>query len=80
MIAAPALGRLPIASFSWIFIKKAIPDADRGKAVVNLFKWVVTDGQNYGKDLQYAPLPKAVQTYALDQLKQVTANGQSVIT
>lgn len=69
----------PIASFSWIFIKKAIPDADKGKAIVNLFKWVVTEGQSNGKELQYAPLPKAVQAYALDQLKQVTANGQPVI-
>ncbi len=69
----------PIASFSWIFIKKAIPDADKGKAVVNLFKWVVTDGQSNGKELQYAPLPKPVQAYAIDQLKLVTVNGQPVI-
>jgi len=69
----------PIASFSWIFIKKSIPQADKGKAIVNLFKWVVTDGQSNGKELQYAALPKTVQAYALDQLKTVTANGQTVI-
>ena len=69
----------PIASFSWIFIRKKIDNADKGKAVVNLFKWIVTDGQTYGKDLQYAPLPTQVQSYAEGQLKLVTAGGNIVL-
>ena len=69
----------PIASFSWVFIKKSISDAGKGKALVYLFKWVVTDGQTYGKDLQYAPMPKQVESYAIDQLKTVTVSGTAVL-
>jgi phosphate transport system substrate-binding protein len=69
----------PISSFSWIFIKKAIPDSAKGRALVYLFKWVVTDGQAYGTPLDYAPLPAQVQTYALDQLKTITVAGSTVL-
>ena len=75
----PGDASYPIASFSWIFLKKKIDDADKGKAVVQLFKWIITDGQTYGKDLQYAPLPTQVQTYALSQLKLVSAGGNLVL-
>jgi phosphate transport system substrate-binding protein len=70
----------PIAGFSWIILKKAYPDATKGKAVVFLFKWLVTDGQQYGKELQYAPLPKPVQNLALTSLKTVTAGGTAPLT
>lgn len=69
----------PIASFSWIFLKKSITDSARGRALVYLFKWVVTDGQAFGTPLDYAPLPQQVQAYALDQLKSVRVNGQTVL-
>jgi phosphate transport system substrate-binding protein len=69
----------PIASFSWVFIKKSIADTNKGRALVYLFKWVVTDGQSYGTPLDYAPLPAQVQTYALDQLKAITVNGATVL-
>jgi len=69
----------PIASFSWIFLKKSIADGAKGRALVYLFKWVVTDGQAFGTPLDYAPLPQPVQAYALDQLKSVQVNGQAVL-
>ncbi len=75
----PGDASYPIASFSWIFIKKKIDNADKGKAAVNLFKWIITDGQTYGKDLQYAPLPAQVQSYAESQLKLVSAGGSIVL-
>jgi phosphate transport system substrate-binding protein len=69
----------PIAGFSWAMLYTSYSDADKGKAVVNLFKWLVTDGQNDGKDLQYAPLPSAVQQLALTNLKSIKAGGSAVL-
>ena len=69
----------PIASFSWVFIKKSIADTNKGRALVYLFKWVVTDGQSFGTPLDYAPLPAQVQTYALDQLKTIAVSGATVL-
>lgn len=70
----------PIAGFSWIIVRTSISDLAKGKAIVFLFKWLVTDGQTYGRDLQYAPLPKAVQDLALTTLKRVTSSGKPILT
>ena len=69
----------PIASYSWVILRKEQPDATKGKAVVNLWKWVVTDGQRTAKELQYASLPKEAQDYALAQLKTVTTGGKPIL-
>ncbi len=70
----------PIAGFSWIILRTSIQDAQRAKAVAFLFKWLVTDGQQYGRDLQYAPLPGGVQSFALSELKRVSSGGTPVLT
>lgn len=69
----------PITTFSWVILKKNQADAAKGKAVVNVWKWVVTDGQQYGKDLQYPPLPKEVTELAFATLKQVTSGGAAIL-
>jgi len=70
----------PITAFSWVMLYTNYTDADKGKAVVNLFKWLVTDGQSDSTDLQYAPLPSAVQQLALTNLKMVKAGGSPVLS
>lgn len=70
----------PIAGFSWVMLYTSYSDAAKGKAVVNLFKWLVTDGQSNSTDLQYAPLPQAVQQLALTNLKAIKAGGQAVLS
>jgi len=70
----------PIAGFSWVMLYTSYTDAAKGKAVVYLFKWLVTSGQSDGKDLQYAPLPSAVQQLALSNLKTIKAGGSAVLS
>jgi phosphate transport system substrate-binding protein len=70
----------PIAAFSWAMLYTSYSDAPKGKAVANLFKWLVTDGQKEGTDLQYAPLPSAVQQLALTNLKTIKAGGSPAIS
>lgn len=70
----------PIAGFSWAILRTAYTDTAKGKAVAYLFKWLVTNGQSEGADLQYASLPSAVQALALTNLKQVKAGGTQVLT
>jgi phosphate transport system substrate-binding protein len=76
---SPGDKAFPIASYSWVILRKDQTDAIKGKAVVNLWKWVVSDGQAQGKDLQYAALPKEAQTFALSQLKTVTTGGKPIL-
>jgi phosphate transport system substrate-binding protein len=70
----------PIAGFSWIILHTSYSDANKGKAIVYLFKWLVTDGQGLGTSLQYAPLPTPVQTLAETNLKLIKAAGQVVLS
>ncbi len=77
---APGDDSYPIAGFSWVILKTSYSDAAKGKAVVYLFKWLVTDGQTEGGSLQYAPLPAAVQQLALSNLKLVKAGGAAVLS
>ena len=70
----------PIAGFSWVILRTSYTDAAKGRAVAYLMKWLVTDGQSEGKDLQYAPLPKAVQDLALSNLKLIKAGGSAVLS
>jgi phosphate transport system substrate-binding protein len=76
---APGDASYPISGFSWIILKKEYPDAAKGKAVAHLFQWLVNDGQQYGKDLQYAPLPKSVEELAVSSLKTITAGGSPAL-
>jgi phosphate transport system substrate-binding protein len=69
----------PIAGFSWIMVRTCISDEAKGKAIVFLLRWLVTDGQAYGTDLQYAPLPKSVQELALANLKRITSGGKPIL-
>jgi phosphate transport system substrate-binding protein len=70
----------PIAAFSWVILRTAYTDANQGKAVVQLFNWLVTSGQKDGTDLQYAPLPTAVQQLAISNLKLIKAAGVQVLS
>lgn len=70
----------PIAAFSWLIVRTSYADAAKGKAIVYFLKWLVTDGQSDGKDLQYAALPTAVQQLALTNLKTVKAGGSAVLS
>jgi phosphate transport system substrate-binding protein len=70
----------PIAGFSWLIVRTSITDAAKGKAIVYLLKWLVTEGQSTGTNLQYAPLPSSVQQLALTNLKLIRAGGSAVLT
>lgn len=76
----PGDATYPIAGFSWVIVRSSISDSAKAKAVTFLFKWLVTDGQTYGKELEYAPLPRSVQDLALANLKHVTSEGKTVLT
>jgi phosphate transport system substrate-binding protein len=76
----PGADSYPIAGFSWVILPTSVTDTAKGKALVYLFKWLVTDGQADGTSLQYAGLPKPVQTLALTNLKTIQAGGKPVLS
>lgn len=79
IVNEPGNDTYPISGYSWVILRTSYSDAGKGKAVVFLMKWLVTDGQSEGSSLDYAPLPKAVSDLALANLKQIQAGGKSVL-
>jgi phosphate transport system substrate-binding protein len=61
----------PISGFTWLLIYKDMPDPVKGKAIVEFIKWAIHDGQQYTKDLLYAPLPAEVVGLIEKKLEQV---------
>jgi phosphate transport system substrate-binding protein len=69
----------PISGFSWILLYTDYSDAVKGKAVVDLIYWLIHDGQQYGVDLDYAPLPPAVVEKGTERLLTVKSGGQQLL-
>ncbi len=61
----------PIAGFTWLLVYKNPDDPAKGKAIVDFIKWAIHDGQQYAKDLFYAPLPQDVVAMIDKKLQDV---------
>jgi len=60
--AAPGAQAYPISSFTWILVYKTIPNADRGKQLLDFVHWALHDGEGSAASLDYAPLPAVLVT------------------
>ncbi len=61
----------PICGISYAVLYAKLPK-DKGPAVVEFLKWAITDGQKFATELDYAPLPEALQQKATERLGQIT--------
>jgi phosphate transport system substrate-binding protein len=69
----------PISGFSWILIYTNQSDAAKGKALVDVVNWLIHDGQQYAKGLDYAPLPPFVVEKGTAKLQLVKSGGQPLL-
>jgi len=53
-------GSYPIATFSWILLRKSYGNSQTADAIRKLFQWSLLDGQKYATELGYVPLPASV--------------------
>jgi len=61
----------PIATFSWVLLRKSYKDAKTAEALKELFRWSLHDGQHYASELGYVPLPKSVSDKALAAVNSI---------
>jgi phosphate transport system substrate-binding protein len=66
----------PIASYTYILVYQEQKDAGKGKALVDFLWWGIHDGEQFAKDLQYAPLPPQIAQQAEQKLNSITAGGK----
>ena len=66
----------PISSYTYILAYKDQNNAAKGKALVDFLWWGIHDGEQFAKDLQYAPLPPEIVKRAETKLNSMTSGGQ----
>jgi phosphate transport system substrate-binding protein len=76
-VNAPGDQSYPIAGFSWIIVYKNQKNATKAKELIDMLKYLVTDGQQFSEALYYAPLPQAVRDLDLQAIDTITYPGKS---
>jgi phosphate transport system substrate-binding protein len=79
LINAPGERTYPIASFTWLLLRKDYgADAAKARALIEYVWWALTEGQQAAPDLGYAPLPEEIKPWIQAKLETITANGKPV--
>ena len=71
MVNAPGKESYPISGATWLLVYQDQKDATKGKALVSFLKWALTDGEKEVTQLDYAPLPEAVQKKVLAEIDTI---------
>lgn len=61
----------PICGATWLLVYEQQKDATKGKKLVEFLKWAQKDGETMAKDLDYAPLPQALQARVLKRIDEI---------
>jgi phosphate transport system substrate-binding protein len=68
----------PISSYTYILAYKDQKNAEKGKALVDFLWWGIHDGEQFAKDLQYAPLPAEIVKRAEAKISSITSGGKAL--
>jgi phosphate transport system substrate-binding protein len=58
----------PIVTLTWILLYQNYPDAAKAKALHDLFRWCLMDGQKYAPEMGYVSLPPNIAMKSLARL------------
>jgi phosphate transport system substrate-binding protein len=61
----------PISSFTYLLVPRQWKDAAKGKVMVDFLNWMLAQGQSMVQQLDYAPLPQAIQQKEVTVTKQI---------
>ncbi|MGC8482813.1 MAG: phosphate ABC transporter substrate-binding protein PstS [Thermodesulfobium sp.] len=74
----------PITGFTFILLHKEMNykgnDIAKAKAVLDLVKWIITDGQKYSEALGYVKLPQEAVANDMKILDSITWEGKPILT
>jgi phosphate transport system substrate-binding protein len=76
---APGAEAYPIASFTWLLVRKDNKDPAKAKLIKDFLAWMITpDAQKMAADLHYAPLPAPVVTLVGERIPTLKAGGKVI--
>ena len=76
---APGAASYPIASFTWLLVRKDGKDAAKAKIIKDFLTWMISpEAQKMASDLNYAPLPAEVVSLVQARLPGLKAGGKAI--
>jgi len=76
---APGAEAYPIASFTWLLVKRDNPDAPVAATIRDFLSWMITpEAQAMATKLQYSPLPDPVVALVRERIATLQANGAPI--
>ena len=72
IVNAAGKGAYPISSFTWLLLYEKQADAAKGKKLLDLVRWALTEGEKSASSLDYAPIPAAMSKELVKRLSTVT--------
>jgi phosphate transport system substrate-binding protein len=76
---APGPQAYPIASFTWLLVRKDNRDPTKAKLIRDFLTWMITpEAQKMASELHYAPLPDPVISLIQDRLPTLKAGGKTI--
>lgn len=63
----------PIVTYSWLLAYKKYDDPQKAKALKDVIQWGLTEGQKFGPELGYVPLPSDVVQRAAGVIDQIVS-------
>jgi phosphate transport system substrate-binding protein len=67
----PGQGVYPISSFTWFIVPLKMKDPSKAKAMADVLKWMLKDGQTSVDALHYVKLPQSVVDKAMQELSRI---------
>jgi phosphate transport system substrate-binding protein len=61
----------PIVTLTWILLHKNYGDAQKATALRDMFRWCLTDGQQYAAELGYVALPHEIVQRSLAEIERI---------
>jgi phosphate transport system substrate-binding protein len=76
---APGAEAYPIASFTWLLVKKDNKDPEKARLIKDFLTWMITpEAQKMASELHYAPLPAPVVALIEARLPTLKAGGKAI--
>jgi phosphate transport system substrate-binding protein len=64
-------GSYPIVTFTWVLLYRSYPEAEKARAIRDLFRWCLDEGQRFSPELGYVQLPTSVREKAQKALQTI---------
>jgi phosphate transport system substrate-binding protein len=72
LVNLPGATTYPITAWTYLLVPPHVEDCGKANALAGLVRWSLAEGDQYARDLHYAPLPEPIQQQVLGHLARLT--------